>query len=72
MAATRLRRTFRIPVEENYSDDEVLDEEGNHYYPRPERQQVLADVCLEQEKVIAKLREEDAKSNEKLKVPKER
>lgn len=29
MATTRLRQTFRVPAEESYSDDEVLDEEGN-------------------------------------------
>lgn len=34
-------------------------------------QKVLADIYLEQEKVISKLREQDAKSNEKLKVSKE-
>lgn len=34
-------------------------------------QKVHADIYLEQEKVISKLREQDAKSNEKLKVSKE-
>lgn len=34
-------------------------------------QKVLTDIYLEQEKVISKLREQDAKSNEKLKVSKE-
>lgn len=71
MATTRLRRAFRVPADESYSDDEVLDEEGNNEYPRPARQQGSANVCLEQEKVIAKLRKEDAKSNENLKVAKE-
>lgn len=46
MATTRLRRTFRVPIDESYSDDEVLDEEGNHEYPRPARQQKRANVML--------------------------
>ena len=46
MATTRLRRTFRVPLDESYSDDEVLDEEGNHEYPRPARQQKYANVML--------------------------
>lgn len=71
MATSRLRRTFRVPIDESYSDDEVLDEEGNHEYPRPARQQERANVCLEQDKVITRLREEDARTNENLKVPNE-